>query len=45
MFNLIVLKPFLHFRRGDFITDKAIIEKILSGPSASSVVKISAKKD
>ena len=45
MFNLVVLKPFLQFRRGDLITDKATIEKIISGPSVGSVVRISAKKD
>ncbi len=42
-FQLVVLKPFATYRRGDLITDGAVIEKILAGPQAGSVVRVMAK--
>ncbi|MDE8344814.1 MAG: hypothetical protein POH28_01375 [Acidocella sp.] len=42
-FQLVVLKPFAGYRRGDLITDGTIIERILAGPQASFVVRIMAK--
>lgn len=42
-FHLVVLKPFGTYRRGDVITDAVAVEKILGGPQASSVVRISVK--
>ncbi len=41
--QLVVLKPFQGFNRGDLITDVAQIAKILAGPEASFVVRVSAK--
>jgi hypothetical protein len=41
--QLVVLKPFQGFKRGDLITDGAQITKILAGPEASFVVRVSAK--
>jgi hypothetical protein len=43
-FQLVVLKPFEGFKRGDLITDSATVEKILSGPQASSVVRVASKE-
>jgi hypothetical protein len=41
--HLVVLKPFAGFKRGDAITDKGAIAKILSGPEAGFVVRAAAK--
>jgi hypothetical protein len=43
-FHLVVLKPFQGFSRGDVITDAAAINKILAGPQAGFVVRVSAKE-
>jgi len=43
-FHLVVLKPFAGFKRGDLITDQAMVEKVLAGPQAGSVVRIMAKE-
>ena len=43
-FHLVVLKPFLGFKRGDLITDQATVEKILAGPQATFVVRITPKE-
>jgi hypothetical protein len=43
-FQLVVLKPFEGFKRGDLITDSATVEKFLSGPQASSVVRVVSKE-
>jgi hypothetical protein len=43
-FQLVVLKPFQGFGRGDVITDTAVMNKILAGPEASFVVRVSAKE-
>jgi hypothetical protein len=43
-FQLVVLKPFAGFKRGDVITDKAVVTKILAGPEASFVVRAAAKE-
>lgn len=43
-FQLVVLKPFAGYRRGDLITDTLVVEKILSGPQASSVVRVTVKE-
>ena len=43
-FQLVVLKPFGDFKRGDTITDKVEVKKILSGPEASFVVRVSGKE-
>jgi hypothetical protein len=43
-FHLVVLKPFQGFGRGDVITDAATINKILAGPQAGFVVRVSAKE-
>ncbi len=42
-FQLVVLKPFAGFKRGDMITDKAVVEKILAGPEARFVVRVGVK--
>jgi hypothetical protein len=42
--HLVVLKPFQGFSRGDVITDAATINKILAGPQAGFVVRVSAKE-
>ncbi len=42
-FHLVVLKPFLNFKRGDLITDAATVTKILAGPEASFVVRVASK--
>lgn len=42
-FQLVVLKPFAAYRRGDLITDGAAIERILAGAEASFVVRVMAK--
>jgi hypothetical protein len=44
MFHLVVLKPFLGFNRGDLITDTVMVEKILAGPQANSVVRTTPKE-
>ncbi len=41
--QLVVLKPFLGFKRGDKITDAATIAKVLAGPQAGSVVRVTTK--
>jgi hypothetical protein len=38
--HLIVVKPFERFVRGDIISDKAIIQRILSSEHASFVIRI-----
>jgi hypothetical protein len=43
-FELVILKPFLGYKRGDRITDGATIAKILAGPQASYVVRVTAKE-
>jgi hypothetical protein len=43
-FHLVVLKPFAQYRRGDMITDAVTIEKILGGPQAGFVVRITPKE-
>jgi hypothetical protein len=43
IFHLVVLKPFESFKRGDVITDKTTVQKILAGPQASFVVRVGAK--
>jgi hypothetical protein len=43
-FQLVVMKPFQGFRRGDVIADAAVINKILSGAEAGFVVRVSAKE-
>jgi len=42
-FHLVVLKPFDGFKRGDVITDAPSVQKILAGPQAGFVVRVSAK--
>jgi hypothetical protein len=42
-FELVVLKPFAGYKRGDKITDGAMIAKILAGPQANHVVRVVAK--
>ncbi|HQT63909.1 MAG TPA: hypothetical protein PLO16_05255 [Acidocella sp.] len=42
-FHLVVLKPFLNYKRGEVITDGATVTKILAGPEASFVVRVSSK--
>lgn len=42
-FHLVVLKPFEGYKRGDMITDSGAVQKILAGPQASFVVRVSAK--
>jgi hypothetical protein len=44
-FQLVVLKPFEGFTRGDVIADAGAIAKILAGPQAGSVVRVTAKGD
>ena len=44
IFQLVVLKPFAGFKRGDMITDSVTVEKILAGPQASSVVRVTSKE-
>ncbi len=43
-FHLVVLKPFLAFNRGDVITEAAEMTKILAGPLAGFVVRVSVKE-
>jgi hypothetical protein len=43
-FHLVVLKTFAGYKRGDLITDTVMVEKILTGPQASSVVRVAAKE-
>jgi hypothetical protein len=42
-FHLVVLKPFDGYRRGDVVTDSSTVQKILAGPQAGFVVRVSAK--
>ena len=44
VFHLVVLKPFGGFKRGDVITDSAAITRIMSGPQAGFVVRVSGKE-
>ena len=44
IFHLVVLKPFGGFKRGDMITDSAVITKIMAGPEASFVVRVSGRE-
>ncbi len=41
-FHLVVLKPFDGHSRGELITDARAVEKILAGPQAGFVVRVSA---
>ena len=43
-YHLVVLKPFAGFKRGDVITDSAVIARITAGPEASFVVRVSGKE-
>ena len=43
-FHLVVLRPFGGFKRGDMIADSAVIAKILAGPEAGFVVRVSGKE-
>ncbi len=45
IYQLVVLKPFEGFRRGDVIKDAAVVKKILGGPQASFVVRVCAEKE
>lgn len=42
-FHLVVLKPFDVYKRGDMITDAESVQKVLAGPQASFVVRVSAR--
>lgn len=44
VFHLVVLKSFAGFKRGDVITDSGAIAKIMAGPQASFVVRVSGKE-
>jgi hypothetical protein len=44
IFQLVVLKPFAGFARGDMISDQKLVEKILSGPEAGFVVRVAGKE-
>lgn len=44
-FQLVVLKPFQSFKRGDVITDSATVARVLAGPEASFVVRVATKGD
>jgi hypothetical protein len=43
-FELVVLKPFSCYKRGDMITDSSAISKILAGPQANCVVRVIPKE-
>jgi hypothetical protein len=43
-FQLVVLKPFAGFKRGDLITDAVTVERILAGPQASFVVRVTSRR-
>ncbi len=43
-FQLVVLKPFDGYKRGDLITDAAAVQKIIAGPNASFVVRVTSKE-
>jgi hypothetical protein len=43
-FHLVVVKPFGGYQRGELITDAAAVEKILAGPQAGFVVRVTAKE-
>ena len=43
IFHLVVLRPFQNYKRGDVISDALTVQKILSSPEASFVVRVSAK--
>jgi len=43
-FHLVVLKAFAGFKRGDLISEPAMVTKILSGPQANSVVRVTPKE-
>jgi hypothetical protein len=42
--QLVVMKPFEGFKRGDVIADAAVVNRILAGPEAGFVVRVSAKE-
>jgi hypothetical protein len=42
-FELVVVKPFAGYTRGEKISDSALIAKILSGPQANHVVRVVVK--
>jgi hypothetical protein len=44
-YHLVVLRPFEGFGRGDVIKDAATVQKILAGPQAGFVVRVSTGKD
>ena len=43
-FHLVVREAFAGFRRGDVITDAAMIGKVLSSPQAAFVMRVSTKE-
>ncbi len=43
-FELVVLKAFAGYKRGDKITDSATISHILAGPQAGFVVRVAFKE-
>ena len=43
-FHLVVLRPFGGFKRGDVIADSAVIARIVGGPEANNVVRVSGKE-
>jgi len=42
---LVVLIPFENVKRGDMISNTALVEKILAGGNASFVVRLNAEKE
>ncbi len=42
--QLVVRKPFGGFKRGDLITDTVTVEKILAGPQAGYVVRVTIRE-
>jgi len=42
--QLVIMKPFGTYKRGQIVSDGPTVEKILSGPQASSVVRVTAKE-
>lgn len=44
-YQLVVLKPFEGFCRGDAIKDPAVVRKILAGPQAGFVVRVCAERE
>jgi hypothetical protein len=42
--QLVVLRPFQGFKRGDKIVDQALVTQILAGPQANFVVRVTGKE-